>query len=197
MISEIVSNGMLSLPSSLAVVGIVPGVILIIFLGLFALSTAWILIRFKQAHAGVHSMGDAGMVMFGPIGREILMFGTIVFAIAATSGQLLAGQLALSEISDDEICSVLFVLVFAAASFLVALTRTLGGTRWLAVISYLDHSSWDLGHDWCGTSSCGRSRCTSDCQFRLLHRVSKYHESSVCICKSFPILCTDLGNGES
>src|SRR5258708_9601960 len=32
MIAEVVSNGMLSLPSSLAIVGIVPGLILIIFL---------------------------------------------------------------------------------------------------------------------------------------------------------------------
>lgn len=35
MIAEIVSNGMLSLPAATAVVGIVPGVILIAFLGEF------------------------------------------------------------------------------------------------------------------------------------------------------------------
>ncbi len=50
MIAEIVSNGMLSLPSSLAVVGLVPGVILIVFLGVFGLFTAWILIQFKLRH---------------------------------------------------------------------------------------------------------------------------------------------------
>lgn len=50
MIAEIVSNGMLSLPSSLAVVGLVPGLILIVFLGVFALFTSWILIQFKLRH---------------------------------------------------------------------------------------------------------------------------------------------------
>ena len=50
MIAEIVSNGMLSLPSSLAVVGLVPGVILIVFLGVFGLFTSWILIQFKLRH---------------------------------------------------------------------------------------------------------------------------------------------------
>ena len=50
MIAEIVSNGMLSLPSSLAVVGIVPGVILIVFLGSFAMFTSWLLIQFKLRH---------------------------------------------------------------------------------------------------------------------------------------------------
>ena len=50
MIAEIVSNGMLSLPSSLAVVGLVPGLILIVFLGMFALFTSWLLIQFKLRH---------------------------------------------------------------------------------------------------------------------------------------------------
>ena len=50
MIAEIVSNGMLSLPSSLAVVGLVPGLILIVFLGVFALFTSWVLIQFKLRH---------------------------------------------------------------------------------------------------------------------------------------------------
>lgn len=50
MIAEIVSNGMLSLPSSLAVVGIVPGVIVILFLGIFATFTSWLLIQFKLRH---------------------------------------------------------------------------------------------------------------------------------------------------
>lgn len=50
MIAEIVSNGMLSLPSSLAAVGIVPGVIIIAFLGAFATYTSWVLIQFKIRH---------------------------------------------------------------------------------------------------------------------------------------------------
>lgn len=50
MIAEIVSNGMLSLPSSLATVGLVPGLVLIIFLGSFALFTSWLLIKFKLRH---------------------------------------------------------------------------------------------------------------------------------------------------
>lgn len=50
MIAEIVSNGMLSLPSSLAVVGLVPGIVIIVFLGAFGLFTAWILIQFKLRH---------------------------------------------------------------------------------------------------------------------------------------------------
>jgi hypothetical protein len=76
MIAEIVSNGLLSLPSTLAAVGklyhmfcykhlpiirticlgIVPAVILIVFLGGFGLFTAKLLIDFKTNHPQVHSM---------------------------------------------------------------------------------------------------------------------------------------------
>jgi amino acid permease len=50
MVAEIVSNGMLSLPSSLAVVGAVPGAIIIVFLGVFATFTSYLLIQFKLRH---------------------------------------------------------------------------------------------------------------------------------------------------
>ena len=39
-----------SAKSSLAVVGLIPGIIIIVFLGVFGLFTAWILIQFKLRH---------------------------------------------------------------------------------------------------------------------------------------------------
>lgn len=46
-------------------------------------------------------MGDAGFILAGPVGREVLSFGTIVFAVFATGGQLLAGQIALGSVSRN------------------------------------------------------------------------------------------------
>ena len=51
--------------------GIVPGVIILVFLGIFATFTAWLLVNFKLNHPQVHTMGDAGYIIFGPIGREV------------------------------------------------------------------------------------------------------------------------------
>ena len=45
-------------------------------------------------------MGDAGLVLFGGIGREVLSAGTIIFAVCATGSQLLAGQIALTSVSQ-------------------------------------------------------------------------------------------------
>lgn len=137
MIAEIVSNGMLSLPSSLAVVGIVPGIILIVFLGVFATYTSWLLVKFKMRHPEVHTMGDAGNILFGPIGREVLAFGTVVFAIFATGGQLLAGQLALASLSDNKLCLMLYTGIFAIPTLICSFPRTLDGLSWLSIPSVL------------------------------------------------------------
>ncbi|KAL8842052.1 MAG: hypothetical protein Q9170_000655 [Blastenia crenularia] len=137
MIAEIVSNGMLSLPSSLAVVGLVPGLVLIIFLGSFALFTSWLLIKFKMRHPEVHNMGDAGFILFGPIGREVLSFGTIVFAVFATGGQLLAGQIALDVLSSSKLCLMLYTGIFTIPTLLCSLPRTLDRLSWLSVPSVI------------------------------------------------------------
>ena len=50
MIAEIVSNGMLSIPSAMATVGIAPGVIITTFLGIFATYTSYLLVQFKLNH---------------------------------------------------------------------------------------------------------------------------------------------------
>ena len=80
MTADIVSTGLLTLPNAMAVVGawhsvvrvlrslkcadvedvragIVPSLILTIFLGMFALFTAKLLVDFKLNHPEVHSMG--------------------------------------------------------------------------------------------------------------------------------------------
>ncbi|KAI0778022.1 transmembrane amino acid transporter protein-domain-containing protein [Trametes elegans] len=135
MIAEIVSNGMLTLPNAMAVVGIVPSLILTIFLGVFALYTAKLLIDFKLNHPEVHNMGDAGFILFGPVGREILSAGAIIFCIFCVGSEVLSGQLALSVLSDNGMCATALLAIFSAAVFLLSLPRTLAGMNWLGLIS--------------------------------------------------------------
>ena len=85
----------------------------------------------------VHNMGDAGYILFGPIGREVLSFGTIVFAVFATGGQLLAGQIALGVLSENKLCLMLYTGIFAIPTFLCALPRTLDRLSWLSVPSVI------------------------------------------------------------
>ncbi|KAL2356448.1 transmembrane amino acid transporter [Cryomyces antarcticus] len=136
MITEIVTYGTLSLPSSLAVVGIVPGVILIAFLGCFALYTSILLINFKLNHPEVHNMGDAGMILLGPIGREVLSAGTILFAIFVVGGQLIAADAALGSLSDNRLCLLWYTGIFAIPTLLLSLPRALNmSLSWLSAVA--------------------------------------------------------------
>ncbi|KAI0361799.1 hypothetical protein OH77DRAFT_1418059 [Trametes cingulata] len=135
MIAEIVSNGMLTLPNAMAVVGIVPSLVLTILLGVFALYTALLLVDFKLKHPEVHNMGDAGYILFGPVGREILSGGTIIFGIFAVGSEVLSGQQALSVLSSNGLCATGLLAIFSTAAFLLSLPRTLGSLNWLGLFS--------------------------------------------------------------
>lgn len=76
-------------------------------LGVFALYTAIALVDFKLNHPEVHTMGDAGLILGGPILRETLAAGTIIFAVCATGSQMLAGQITLDLLSGNRLCLML------------------------------------------------------------------------------------------
>lgn len=100
-------------------------------------------------------MGDAGLILFGPFGRELLSFGTIVFAVFATGGQLLAGQIALGsvsqcsriftfkiqpdrpQLSNGKLCLMLYTGIFAIPTLICSLPRTLDSLSWLSVPSVI------------------------------------------------------------
>lgn len=77
------------------------------------------------------------MILFGPIGRDILAFGTVVFAVFATGGQLLAGQIALAALSDNKLCLMLYTGIFAIPTLICSFPRTLDKLSWLSVPSVL------------------------------------------------------------
>ncbi|KAI9716843.1 MAG: hypothetical protein M1828_007504 [Chrysothrix sp. TS-e1954] len=137
MIAEIVSNGMLSIPSTTATVGLAPSIILIIFLGVFATYTSWLLVRFKLNHPEVHSMGDAGYILLGWPGRELLSFGTFAFAILASGSQLVAGAAALSSLSESKLCTMLYTGIFTAATVVVSFPRTFDRLAWISIPSVI------------------------------------------------------------
>ncbi|KIK98804.1 hypothetical protein PAXRUDRAFT_823474 [Paxillus rubicundulus Ve08.2h10] len=80
-------------------------------------------------------MGDAGYILFGPIGREVLAAGTVVFAIFAAGSELLSSQQALSTLSNQGMCSMYFVLICGAITLLISLPRTLDRLTWMGILS--------------------------------------------------------------
>lgn len=131
MTTEIVTGGTLTLPQAIAVVGLVPGTIIIVFCGIWALFTSFLLIDFKLNHPEVHNMGDAGYILFSPfglgaVGREVLSAGTLLFAITGVGSMTLLGQLALQTLSQGGLCAMSYLGIWSSVTFLVAVPRTFG-----------------------------------------------------------------------
>ncbi|TGO45427.1 hypothetical protein BOTNAR_0670g00020 [Botryotinia narcissicola] len=76
MIAETISLGILAPPSVLATVGLIPGLLLIISMGLLAWYSGFLIHRFRTAYPSIISWADACSVLLAPlgmpnVGREI------------------------------------------------------------------------------------------------------------------------------
>lgn len=141
MIAETVSLGILSLPSAVAMLGLAPAVILIVGLGIVATYTGYVIGQFKLRHPQVHSMGDAGEVMFHPMGlarfgREFLGTAQLLFLIFVMGSHILTFSVMMDTVTDHGTCSIVFGIVGLIVSFICALPRTLRKVSWLSFASF-------------------------------------------------------------
>jgi len=81
MLAENVSLGVLALSQALAILGIVPGLLCICFLGVIATYTGWLIGEFKLAFPQVQSFPDCGELIAGRVGREVMALGSVLILI--------------------------------------------------------------------------------------------------------------------
>ena len=137
MIAETVSLGILSLPSVLAAIGFVPGMLLIFGLGLLATYTGYTIGQFKLAYPWVHNMADAGEVMLGPIGREIFGAAQICFLVFTMASHVLTFSIMMNTITGHGACSIAFGFVGMILCLICTLPRKLGDVSYMAVVSFI------------------------------------------------------------
>lgn len=137
MIAETISLGILSLPAALSTLGLIPGLILLVGLGALASYTGYVIGQFKLLHPEVHSMGDAGYILFGRVGREILGAGQLIFIVFIMGSHILTFSIMMNAITSHATCTITFMIVGMLISLLFTLPRTLRGLTWLCVASFI------------------------------------------------------------
>lgn len=137
MIAETISLGILSLPSVLAAIGLVPGVILIAGLGIVATYTGFVLGQFKLAYPHVHNMADAGEVLLGPVGRELFGLAQILFLVFVMGSHILTFSIMLNTVSNHGTCSIVFGVVGLIVSLVCTMPRTLLKVSYLSIASFI------------------------------------------------------------
>ncbi|KAJ5779351.1 hypothetical protein N7457_007071 [Penicillium paradoxum] len=135
MVAENISLGILSLPSAVATLGIVPAFILIMGLSGISWYTGYVMGQFKQRYPQVHSMGDAGELLFGPIGREICFVGQLLFIIFLMASHILTFSVLFNTITNHGTCTIVFGVIGLVVSCIAALPRTAEKVFWMSIAS--------------------------------------------------------------
>lgn len=108
-------------------------VILIVGLGILATYTGYNLGQFKMRYPHVHSMGDAGEVMWGPIGREILGSAQCLFLIFVMGSHVLTFSVMLNTLTNHGTCTIVFEIVGLIVCFVFTIPRTLQKVAWFSI----------------------------------------------------------------
>ncbi|KAJ5641483.1 hypothetical protein N7490_005483 [Penicillium lividum] len=137
MVAETVSLGVLSLPSAVATMGLVPSIIVLLGLGVITTYTGYIMGQMKLRFPHITTMSDAGEVIGGKFGREFVGACWIIFFIFIMASHLLTFTVAMNTITDHGTCTIVFGIVGMIISFICSLPRTLDKMSWLSLVSFV------------------------------------------------------------
>ncbi|RMZ84869.1 hypothetical protein DV738_g256, partial [Chaetothyriales sp. CBS 135597] len=140
MIAESVSLGILALPAVLGAVGMVPGIILILGLGIVATYTGWVIGEFRHKYPWVHSFGDAGEIIgapihIGPFLREVFGWAQTLLQIFTMGSHILTFTICLNTLTDSKVCTLVWSVVGLAIFWILALPRTMGSVAYISIVS--------------------------------------------------------------
>jgi hypothetical protein len=91
--------------------------------------------QFKLRFPQVHSMGDAGELLLGPIGREVFFVGQLLFIIFLMASHILTFSVLFNTITDHGTCTIVFGVVGLIFCCIAALPRTSGKVFYMSTVS--------------------------------------------------------------
>ncbi|KAL9948850.1 hypothetical protein D7B24_004947 [Verticillium nonalfalfae] len=142
LIAETVSLGILSLPSVLATVGLVPAIVLILVMSALSTYSGVVLAEFRRAYPFVQNFGDAVEVMGKPIGmgrlfQEIFGWAQVIFQVFVMGSHLLTWTICLNTLTNSSTCTIVWAVVGLAVFWVLNLPRTLKWTSYMSMTSCL------------------------------------------------------------
>ncbi|GAA5917671.1 hypothetical protein JCM6882_008317 [Rhodosporidiobolus microsporus] len=123
--------GVLNIPDVFHTLGLAPGIICLLVIGILTTWTDYYIGIFKLKHPQVYSVADCGDLIGGRVVRE-LFFAMVWLLFTCIAGSALLGiSTALNAISLHATCTAVFVAVGAIVTIPIASLRTLGGIKWV------------------------------------------------------------------
>jgi amino acid permease len=124
--------GVLSVPMALNSLGLIPGILVLVLVSAMTTWSGYMVGSFKLRHRSVYGIDDAGFLMFGRVGKEVLAASFVLMWVFAAGAAMLGISIALNAVSTHAACTAIFVAVAAVLGFALSSIQTLGKVSWLA-----------------------------------------------------------------
>lgn len=111
----------------------VRAIILIIGIGGLATYTGYIIGQFRERYPHIQSMADAGEVLLGAVGREIMGTGQLLLLVFIMASHILTFTVAMNTITEHGTCSIVFGVVSMVISWAICLPRAATKLSYLSV----------------------------------------------------------------
>lgn len=121
-----IGMGVLSLPLALQTLGIIPGIIAIVGLGILCGYTAFVLLQFYKRYPDIVNIADVGKKIGG---RWLGVFVGVSFWInlcMCAASCLITLSIALNSMSEHALCTVGFIAIITVVSFMLCIPRGMG-----------------------------------------------------------------------
>lgn len=138
LIVEAVALGTLSMPAAFATLGMIAGVICTVGIGLIAVYTSYIIGQVKLAFPFITNYADAGGLMMGRLGYEVVYGMLLLQLVLLTGSHCLTGTIAFFQITEADICAIIFAVVSAVLLLLLAVPPSFTE---VAILGYIDFGS--------------------------------------------------------
>ncbi|KAH7399682.1 transmembrane amino acid transporter protein-domain-containing protein [Pyrenochaeta sp. MPI-SDFR-AT-0127] len=122
-ITNQVGIGILSLPTAMQTLGLIPGIICIIGMGILVTYTAYVLLQFFRRYPTVLNCVDCFRIIGGTPLAMVVGIAFVLNLILTCSAAIITMSIALNSISEHALCTILFILFPAIVSWILCMPR--------------------------------------------------------------------------
>ncbi|PWN97871.1 putative amino acid transporter [Tilletiopsis washingtonensis] len=133
---EAVALGALSQPATFSTLGMVPGIILTVGIGMLATQASLYLGEVCIRFPGTDHYDKVAELLGGRIAREICAVCFVLQLLLVVGSHVLTGTELLNALSDNAVCSVAFGVVSAVILYLLAIPPSFHDIAWLGYIDF-------------------------------------------------------------
>ena len=132
---EAIALGSLSLPAAFATLGMVAGVICAVGIGFIATYASYEIGAVKLKHPEIENYGDIGRLLLGEWGFWLVTLSFMCGMLLNVGSHCLTGTIAWADITQSDVCGVVFGAVSAVILFVLAIPPAFAD---IAILGYID-----------------------------------------------------------